>query len=131
MSEGRIRTTEQQIARAMLECGKPDPDLRTIREAKYIQSSDLVRLFFSDGAIHNIPRKHLQGLRDAKPSELREIKILGIDTGISWPTLNADFSVLGLLKGHYGNPSWMKMLAEEEREHKGVRHIQSSTHATV
>jgi hypothetical protein len=74
----------------------------------------LVRLVFTDGAKLDIPRTNLQGLREKPVSKLRDVRVVPTGTAITWPALNADFSVIGLLKGHYGNPTWMRQLADEE-----------------
>jgi Protein of unknown function (DUF2442) len=58
-----------------------------------------------------IPKRLLQGLRDATPDELRRGEVADAGTALTWPALDADFTVLSLLRGVYGGRRWMSELA--------------------
>jgi hypothetical protein len=58
-----------------------------------------------------IPRRLLQGLRDATSSDLQRGEIAGQGTALTWPALDVDFTVLALLRGVYGGRRWMSELA--------------------
>ena len=81
-------------------------DPRVVR-VQYEVKEDLVSLYFADGLKVSIPRKHLQGLQGANPSQLSRIEIVGNGTGIHWPLLDADHYVLGLLQHCFGTKQWM------------------------
>jgi hypothetical protein len=49
----------------------------------------------------------VQGLENAKPSQLDEIEITPSGFGIHFPKLNADLYVPGLLEGLLGSRKWM------------------------
>jgi hypothetical protein len=81
-------------------------DLRAIR-VQYEAKGDLVSLYFADGLRVSIPRKQLQGLERANPSQLSKIEIVGNGTGLHWPLLDVDHYVLGLLEHRFGTKRWM------------------------
>ncbi|MBN1925545.1 MAG: DUF2442 domain-containing protein [Prolixibacteraceae bacterium] len=41
-------------------------------------------------------------LKNAKPSQLNNIEIICGGTGLHWPDLDEDLSVLGIMEGRYG-----------------------------
>lgn len=73
----------------------------------YESKEDLVSLYFADGLKVSIPRKHLQGLERASPSQLSKIEIVGNGTGLHWPLLDVNHYVLGLLQHRFGTQRWM------------------------
>jgi len=58
-----------------------------------------------------IPRQLLQGLGDASPLQLRNAYVSGRGTSLSWPDLDADFTIMSLLHGVYGGKELMSELA--------------------
>ncbi len=82
-------------------------DPRVLR-ARYEAEEDLVSLYFDDGLKISIPRKQLQGLERADPSQLSKIEIVGRGTGLHWPLLDVDHYVLGLLEHRFGTKRWME-----------------------
>src|ERR1700730_12229162 len=100
VSRGQI---DSAIARArQFEANDP----RVIR-VQYEAKEDLVSLCFADGLKVSIPRKQLQGLEGAQPSQLSKIEIVGNGTGLHWPLLDVDHDVLGLLQQRFGANRWM------------------------
>ena len=81
-------------------------DLRATK-AEYNRKDDLITLHLTDGIRVSIPRKKLQGLQDANPSELAKIELLGRGTGLHWPELDVDHYVPGLLNRVFGTARWM------------------------
>ncbi len=84
-------------------------DPRVLR-ARYESEEDLVSLYFDDGLKVSIPRKQLQGLERANPSQLSKIEIVGHGTGLRWPLLDVDHYVLGLLEHRFGTKRWMEKI---------------------
>jgi hypothetical protein len=64
-----------------------------------IQLSSKLIVSFSPGDV--------EGLEDAKPSQLNEIEISPSGFGIHFPAVDADLYVPGLLEGILGSKSWM------------------------
>jgi hypothetical protein len=100
VSSGQIESTMQRAR----EFEANDP--RVIR-IQYEAKEDLVSLYFADGLKVSIPRKQLQGLERANPSQLSKIEIVGNGTGLHWPLLDVDHYVLGLLQHRFGTKRWM------------------------
>ncbi len=104
----KIKTTESELeaAQARARAFEQQLDLRATR-AEYNKRDDLVTLHLADGIRVSLPRKKLQGLQNAKPSQLTRIELLGRGTGLHWPDLNVDHYVPGLLNHVFGTAKWM------------------------
>ena len=75
----------------------PHYDLKTRRIAIHL-SSRLIVSFSPDD---------VEGLKDARPSQLNKIEISPSGFGIRFPALDADLYVPGLLEGFLGSKKWM------------------------
>jgi hypothetical protein len=103
----KIRVSRDQIDSAIARAREFEAqDPRVIR-ARYETEEDLVSLDFADGLRVSIPRKLLQGLDRATPSQLSKIEIVGNGTGLHWPLLDIDHYVFGLLEHRFGTKRWM------------------------
>lgn len=108
----RIRTTKAQLDAALARAKTFYSIDRRVRQAWYEEATDRVCLLMADGIQICIPRGFLQGLKDAKPSQLAQIEVVGNGTGLHWPQLDADHYVLGLLDGVFGTKRWMAQLGQ-------------------
>ena len=94
---------DSAIARArQFEAGDP-----RVASARYDPKEDSIVLQFADGLKVSIPRKQLQGLEHADPSQLSKIELVGNGTGLHWPSIDVDHYVLGLLAHRFGTKRWM------------------------
>ncbi len=57
-----------------------------------------------DGRDIRFPASKNRRLRDAAPEQLANIEIICGGTGLHWPDLDEDLSVLGILEGRLGLP---------------------------
>ncbi len=80
--------------------------------AHYEAATGRVVIELIDGCTFAFPVTLAQGLADATPQQLAEIRILGPGTTLDWPQLDEQFGVAGLLAGRFGNAKWMERLAE-------------------
>jgi hypothetical protein len=78
---------------------------------RYDRRRDAIVVRMNNEAELTIPRRLLQGLRDATPDNLRGGEVADAGTALTWPALDADFTVLSLLRGVYGGRRWMSELA--------------------
>ena len=78
---------------------------------RYIATRNSIVVEMNNGASLVIPRQLLQGLGDASPSQLRNVYVSGRGTSLSWPDLDANFTIMSLLHGVYGGKRWMSELA--------------------
>jgi len=101
---------ERQFARAT-QCAE-DRILHEPRAvaARYDRRTRKVVIELSNGCTLLVPPEFAQGLRGASPSHLANVRILGPGTAISWPALDVQFSVTGLLAGVFGTRAWMAEL---------------------
>jgi hypothetical protein len=78
---------------------------------RYIPTRNSIVVEMNNGASLVIPRQLLQGLGDASHLQLRNAYVSGRGTSLSWPDLDADFTIMSLLHGVYGGKKWMSELA--------------------
>jgi hypothetical protein len=75
--------------------------------ARYDAISGRVTLDLNNGCAFVFPARALQGLEAATDEDLARIEVSGAGHGLHWPTLDADFTVPGLLMGLFGTRAWM------------------------
>ena len=83
------------------------------RAAKAYYDSRKARLVveLTNGVILMLPPKLLQGLNDAKATQLSKVQITPLGTGLRWESLDADLGVAELAIGIFGSKTWMSELA--------------------
>lgn len=77
------------------------------RAARYDAAADRIIVDLVNGATFSFAPWLAQGLRGASAAELAEVEVLGAGFGLHWESLDADFSVPGLLAGRFGTKRWM------------------------
>src|SRR5581483_9908430 len=104
MATHRVITSDAQIGRA-LRRAKRFVDTRAT-SASYDATRDRIVIGLSNGPELAIPRKHLQGLENATPAEIRSVRLNQNGTGLSWPDLDVDHYVFGLVTQNFGTKQW-------------------------
>ncbi|TCR82512.1 DUF2442 domain-containing protein [Rhizobium sp. BK376] len=69
--------------------------------------SERVIVEFTNGAAFMFPARSLQGLEEATTEQLAEVELLG-ETGLHWESLDADYTVSGLMNGIFGTRAFME-----------------------
>jgi hypothetical protein len=100
--EAAYRRREEELATQPLAAG-----------VRYDRVRDTVVVRMNNEAQLVIPRRLLQGLHNATPDELRGGEVADQGTALTWPALDADFTVMSLLRGVYGGRRWMSELARQ------------------
>lgn len=59
------------------------------------------------------PPDKAQGLRGAAPQDLARVEVLPTGAALRWPSLDADFTIAGLLAGIFGTKAWMAELGRK------------------
>ena len=108
-----IATTDAEIDASIRAARIFEKYDRQVASATYSSTTDSFLLKMEYGVSYSIPRRLLQGLRDAPPGDLRNIELLGRGTGLYWPALDVAHSVSGLLAGVFGSENWMNQLQLE------------------
>jgi len=80
--------------------------------AYYDSATQLVIIQLQSGATFNFPPEIAQGLAGAEAEALAAVEVTPMGDGLHWPTLDADFSVAGLLAGVFGTKRWMADLQQ-------------------
>jgi hypothetical protein len=75
--------------------------------AHYDRKNGHIVIGLSSKLILSFSPHDVQGLENAKPSQLDEIEITPSGFGIHFPKLDADLYVPGLLDGFLGSKKWM------------------------
>lgn len=76
--------------------------------AKYDARKKLIHVALQNGASFSFPPHLAQGLQNATSAQLAHIEVSPMGTGLSWPLLDADLTVEGLLSGIFGSRAWMR-----------------------
>ena len=75
--------------------------------AAYDKKAAHVVVELTTSVVVSIPARLLQGLGNASPYDLSKVSVSPQGTALHWRTLDADFSVSGLLAGIFGTRAWM------------------------
>jgi Protein of unknown function (DUF2442) len=76
--------------------------------AKYDARKKLIHVALQNGASFSFPPHLAQGLQNASSAQLAKVEVSPMGTGLSWPLLDADLTVDGLLNGVFGSRAWMR-----------------------
>jgi hypothetical protein len=64
--------------------------------------NDMICLLLEDSREIRFPVYLNKRLRNAKPDQISKIEIICGGTGLHWPDLDEDLSVLGIMEGRFG-----------------------------
>jgi len=112
MTKHEVVTTDAEIE-AALERAKIRPSEALAETVEYIPDLRLLIVGLNNGRRLVFPIEDVQGLGAATPAQLRNYKLLGHGTGISFPSLDVDLYVPALIDGVYGNRRWMAQLGKK------------------
>ena len=85
--------------------------------ARYDAATGRIVIDLTNGCLFAFPARALQGLAQASDTELAAVEVQGAGHGLHWETLDADFTVPGLLMGLFGTRAWM---AREQARRAGA-----------
>lgn len=83
---------------------------------RYDRQRGNVVIKLNNGCTLTVPTRLLEGLRDAAPRDLKQVKIMGPGLAIEWPTLDMQFTIRGLLAGVFGTQTWMEELGRPRKK---------------
>jgi hypothetical protein len=78
-------------------------ELDTVAVEAYAEGGQVCLRLKDDREIR-FPASKNRRLREATPEQLSHIEIICNGTGLHWPELDEDLSVLGILEGRFGMP---------------------------
>lgn len=87
-------------ARARGQARAEDPS--AVVEAQYDATRDVIDLRFRSGGAMTVPRQIVPGLEDVPASALGSISVSAAGDALSWPSLDVDVYVPGLVERAFG-----------------------------
>ncbi|MBW4440711.1 MAG: DUF2442 domain-containing protein [Plectolyngbya sp. WJT66-NPBG17] len=106
----KFRREFEQAQTAAIQANLTEP--RAIA-AYYDIEAKLIVVKLRSGASFSFPPDIAQGLRGAEARDLAQVEITPMGDGLHWKSLDADFSVTGLLAGIFGTKRWMATLQQQ------------------
>jgi hypothetical protein len=94
--------------------------------ARYHSDADAIELKFSGGGSMSIPRAIVPGLDQASRSTVQRVVVSPAGDALSWPSLNVDVYVPGLLERAFGT----NLCAVSAQRHSGRRRAKHNTAGT-
>lgn len=76
--------------------------------ARFDKLSGRVVVTLNTGIFFGIDPRDVPGLATATPEELSGVSVEGLGSGLHFPALDADFSVVGLLEPFVGQLDWAR-----------------------
>lgn len=101
------QTTDAELAQAKHRWEAERAERPTPASVRFDAASERIILDFTNGASFIFPARALQGLEEATVAELSEVELLG-ETGLHWESLDADYTISGLMNGVFGTRSFME-----------------------
>ena len=78
------------------------------RLARYDRQQDRIVVDLVNGSTFSFPPHLLQGFNGATPDQIAEVEVQGVGVGLHWESLDADFTVAGLMAGRFGTARYMR-----------------------
>lgn len=75
--------------------------------ATYLAQDDTIVVGFATGVTIVIPRKLMQGLENASPSVIAQVKVEDLGSALYWKSLDVGHYIPTLLEGVFGSRRWM------------------------
>ena len=80
------------------------------RAASYDEATDRLTIELTNDVVFIVPRKLIQGLADAAPDQVAEVKVMPRGAALHWEDLDVQMSVPALVAGTFGSRAWMSEL---------------------
>ncbi len=103
MTERNVTTKDRErFARARARGKARSQEASAVVAARYDATRDAIDVTFGGGGSMGIPRQIIPGLCKAPASSLEPIRISPLGDALSWPSLDVDVSVPGLVERAFG-----------------------------
>jgi hypothetical protein len=96
------------------------------KSVEYNAAKDLIEIHLRNGSIFSLPPRLVQGLGSATPEQLNDVWIDRAGLSVHWESLDADFSILGLIQGIFGTQAWMAELGRRGGKSSSVAKSQAA-----
>lgn len=102
-----VDVTDADLARAKRRWEAERAERPVAVSVRFDAASERFVVDFTNGACFIFPARALEGLEDATAAQLAEVELLG-ETGLHWESLDADYSIAGLMNGIFGTRAFME-----------------------
>jgi hypothetical protein len=116
----------EQIAKARLAAIAAEEAGPCARSVEYNEDKDLIEIHLRNGSVFSVPPRLVQGLGSATPEQLNDVWIDRAGLSVHWESLDADFSILGLIQGIFGTQAWMAELGRRGGKSSSVAKSQAA-----
>ena len=116
----------EQIAKARLAAIAAEEAGPCARSVEYNVDKDLIEIHLRNGSVFSVPPRLVQGLGSATPEQLNDVWIDRAGLSVHWESLDADFSILGLIQGIFGTQAWMAELGRRGGKSSSVAKSQAA-----
>ncbi|HEV3155798.1 MAG TPA: DUF2442 domain-containing protein [Candidatus Baltobacteraceae bacterium] len=110
--QAHILTTDAEIEAAIAQANLLEEYRPKAASVEYRENFDTIAVTLASGVELVIPRRLLQGLEHATAAQLKDVQIVGAQSGLHWRQLNVDHYVPGLIEGIFGNKRWMSEIGK-------------------
>lgn len=107
----------ERLARARARGDARAEDPSAIVDARYDAARDAIELEFRSGGVITVPRQVVPGLVGVSASALHAIRVSPAGDALSWPSLDADVYVPGLVERTFGT----RLFARATGQRGGLR----------
>lgn len=107
----------ERFARARSRGDARAKDPSAIVDARYDAARDAIELEFRSGGVITVPRQVVPGLVDVSASALDAIRVSPAGDALSWPSLDVDVYVPGLVERTFGT----RLFARATGQRGGLR----------
>lgn len=108
---GKYEFDEEELEKQFTEATKRGKErMKTeprAKSARYDRESGRIVVELLNGCTFMFPPELAQGLADASPEDLAEVRVRGPGFALGWDKLDVHFSLAGLMAGIFGNKAWM------------------------
>jgi hypothetical protein len=104
---------DEEYAAAVRAAALADSTEPRAKSARYDRRAKRIVVELLNGATFLFPPELAQGLAGASSADLAQVQVTSSGAGLRWPSLDADFSLPGLMMGVFGSPAWMRELARK------------------
>jgi hypothetical protein len=101
---------EREYQAAARRAAKADAVEPRAKSARYDKRSRRIVIDLRNGSRFMFPPELAQGLAGADDQALSNIQLSPSGSSLSWPDLDADFSLPALMAGIFGTRQWMRKL---------------------
>ncbi|CAN7472374.1 DUF2442 domain-containing protein [Rhizobium rhizogenes] len=103
-----VEITDAELAQAKQRWEAERAERPIPASVRFDDQSERIIVEFTNGAAFMFPARSLEGLEEASAVQLAEVELLG-ETGLHWESLDADYTIAGLMSGIFGTKAFMEV----------------------